>query len=171
MDSENTFSRNSFSGVPATVASEFKPTRLLPPTYLLASIVLMLTLHQFLPLRRIIEPPWTRLGAVPIVLGFAIVCVCAWQFRRRQTTLKPFEESAALVEAGCYRFSRNPIYVSMGMILVGVAWLLGTVTPWVVVPLFLAAIAQQFISREEAMLAEKFGERYEQYRRRVRRWL
>ena len=148
-----------------------RPTRLLPPTYLLASIVLMVTLDHFIPLRRIVEPPWTRLGMVPIVLGVAIVGVCAWAFRKRRTTIKPFEESTELIEDGCYRFSRNPIYASMGMILVGAAWLLGTVTPWVVVPLFLVALSQQFIVHEETMLSEKFGERYEQYRHRVRRWL
>jgi protein-S-isoprenylcysteine O-methyltransferase Ste14 len=148
-----------------------RPTRLLPPTYLLATIVLMLMLHRYFPGGRIIHLPWTRLGAIPIVLGFAAVCHCAWMFRRRQTTIKPFETPTALVEDGLYRISRNPIYVGMVAILVGVAWLLGTATPWVFVPLFVVAIQQQYITHEEAVLAKKFGEHYEQYRRRVRRWV
>jgi protein-S-isoprenylcysteine O-methyltransferase Ste14 len=148
-----------------------KPTPLLPPTYLLASIVLMWILHQVYPIQRIVWPPWTRLGAVPIVLGFGMVVTCAMTFRQRQTTIKPFDESTVLVEDGLYRYSRNPIYFGMVTMLVGVAWVMGTVTPWVIVPLFAIALSQHFIVHEESKLAEKFGDRYEQYRRRVRRWL
>jgi protein-S-isoprenylcysteine O-methyltransferase Ste14 len=56
-------------------------------------------------------------------------------------------------------------------ILAGTAIWLGSVTPWLVLPAFVAVIAERFIAPEEEMLARAFGERYARYRAAVRRWL
>ena len=76
-----------------------------------------------------------------------------------------------LITDGLYRFSRNPIYVSLVALLYGEAIALGSLSPWLVPTHLRATISRQFIQREEAMLTEKFGEQYRDYCRRVRRWL
>ena len=75
------------------------------------------------------------------------------------------------MRSGPYRFTRNPMYLGMTTALTGVAILLGTLTPFLLIPLFAAWIDFRFISREETMLVGTFGEEYERFRREVRRWI
>jgi protein-S-isoprenylcysteine O-methyltransferase Ste14 len=92
-------------------------------------------------------------------------------FRRARTGVVPFSEATTLVTGGPYRFTRNPMYLGMAGILVGTAIWLGSVTPWLVLPAFMAIIVERFIAPEEAMLERTFGEHYARYRAAVRRWL
>jgi protein-S-isoprenylcysteine O-methyltransferase Ste14 len=142
-----------------------------PPVFFLAALLLMAALHYALPLATVIVPPWSYLGAVLVVAGLAMVIVSAGAFARAGTAIRPFEESSALVVSGCYRFTRNPMYLGMLLVLTGVAVLLGSVTPFLLPPMFAWLIQQRFIRHEEAMLEERFGDEYRAFRARVRRWL
>ena len=92
-------------------------------------------------------------------------------FSRAGTTIKPFEESSALVTHGPYYFSRNPIYIGLVLVLIGVGLVMGTIAPFAVVPIFIWLIQRRFILPEEAMLEKTFGSVYVAYKRQVRRWL
>ena len=92
-------------------------------------------------------------------------------FSRAGTTIKPFEESSALVTHGPYYFSRNPIYIGLVFALIGVGLAMGTIAPFAVVPIFIWLIHRRFILPEEAMLERTFGAAYAEYERQVRRWL
>lgn len=83
----------------------------------------------------------------------------------------PFRESSTLMTDGLYRYTRNPIYVSMVVVLIGFAIAWGSLSPWLVPPLFVAILTRRVIRFEEAMLTETFGEAYLAYCSRVRRWL
>lgn len=72
---------------------------------------------------------------------------------------------------GVFAPSRNPIYIGMLMVLIGVATLLGTLTPLLVAVVFAWRIACLVIRPEEARLRQAFGEAYDQYARCVRRWV
>ncbi len=141
-----------------------------PPVLLLVSIFSELALHWWLPVANLWGRSGRGLGYGVLVASLSIFISSAMLFRRRQTTIIPFRESAALLTDGLYRFSRNPIYLSMVMLLCGIAITLGSAAPWGVPPLFMAIISRQFIQKEEAMLADTFGEEYLEYCRRVRRW-
>ena len=92
-------------------------------------------------------------------------------FNKHDTTVKPFEESSTLLTDGVFGITRNPMYLGMTLILLGVAMLFGSAAPFAVV-LFLAALLDRtFIAPEEQKLEDTFGERFRQYRRRVRRWI
>lgn len=145
--------------------------RILPPVVLLAGIFAIMALHQFLPLAWLWRPPQTASGLFPIIVGFGLVLRCAYLFHRHRTTIKPFEESAELIVEGPYRWSRNPIYLGMVLVLLGCAILSGAASVWVVPPLFVTIIHWRFVVREEAMLAENFGLDFEDYCRKVRRWI
>jgi protein-S-isoprenylcysteine O-methyltransferase Ste14 len=148
-----------------------KPPRVLPPVYLLVAVVAMIALNYLLPVRQIVPGWWRWLGAVPIVAGLGVVLWVATLFSRHKTTIKPGEVSTHLIAEGPFRFSRNPIYLSMILVLIGLAVVLGGLTPWFVIPLFVVVIMWNIIPVEEAMLAEVFGDEYAQYRARVRRWI
>ena len=130
----------------------------------------MLALHVALPVATWLAPPWTLLGAAPLVAG-ALLHRSAWRsLAGAGTTIEPEGRPARLVRAGPYRRTRNPMYLSGAPILLGYAVLLGTATP-ALVPLAYAAAATRWVAREEARLAERFGDEWEQYRASVRRWL
>ncbi len=143
----------------------------LPPTYLLAAIVLIVLLHFLWPVARILPFPWNLVGIIPVVIGLTVTLVADQSFKKHETTVKPFEESSALVTDGVFRISRNPMYLGFVLLLCGIVLLFGSITPIGVVVVFAVLMDVVFIRVEEHMLREKFGEEWEAYRRRVRRWL
>lgn len=145
--------------------------RPLPPVYFLLGIGAMLALHRFVPVARWVAEPWNALGAILVVAGLGLSIYAASLFRKRGTGIKPFSEATALVVEGPYRFTRNPMYLGLTIALAGVAILLGTATPWLVVPPFVWIITVQYVVKEEAMLRQRFGGEYEAFTRRVRRWI
>src|SRR5206468_3987968 len=136
----------------------------IPPIWFLASIRLMVGLSLSLPLARLIEFPERFAGAPFIVGGIWLILWAAHLFRRAGTTIKPFADSSTLVKRGPYRLSRNPIYLGLTLALVGVALLLGTASPWIVIPAFVFVIDRRFILFEEAALRKTFGSEYRSYR-------
>lgn len=145
--------------------------RLLPPVYVLAAFILMVGLHMGLPGAQILDGPLRYAGLPLLVAALALVLWAASLFRKAGTTLRPFEEPSALVLDGPYRWSRNPIYVGMVGALLGIALMLGSASPFLVVPLFAALIDVRFIRAEEAVLEKSLGAAYGAYKARVRRWL
>ena len=85
-----------------------KDKKVLPPTYLLVAIVLMLVLHFLIPVHKLVPMPWNILGVIPLACGIALNLVADRAFRQAQTTVKPFEESTALITTGAFRITRHP---------------------------------------------------------------
>lgn len=143
----------------------------MPPVYFFAAILTMVALHYLIPAGRFLSGSLRLVGVPVILLGLGIGLAGDRQFKRARTTIKPFEESSALVTSGVFRICRNPIYLGMALVLVGEGIALGSVAPFVVVPVFVGWITSRFIVVEERMLAARFPQEYEAYRARVRRWL
>jgi len=144
---------------------------MLPPTYLWAAMIAMVALHFLFPVKRIIPFPWNLLGVVPFALGAGVNLIADSVFRKANTTVKPFQESAALVTTGVYRISRHPMYLGFVLILLGLAILLGSLTPFFVILIFAGLMERIFIVVEERMLGETFGQAWLDYKARVRRWV
>ena len=144
---------------------------ILPPVYLAVCLVLMLALHWLWPGPAIIPKPFGYIGIVDFVAGSAVAVWGNWRFRQATMTIKPFQESSALVTDGLFRYSRNPAYLGMVVGLAGIAVLLGSLAPWLPVPVFAVVVDRKLIHHEEAMLRDRFGPAYEAYCRKVRRWI
>lgn len=142
-----------------------------PPAYFVVALALMAFFHAVAPAAQLLEAPYRYAGIV--LAGFAAGLIFwAWlALRRAGTGIVPFTPATALVTSGPYRLSRNPIYLGLAGALLGAALLMGSITPFVVIPAFMALIAERFVAREEAMLEQTFGRRYLDYKARVRRWL
>lgn len=145
--------------------------RVLPPTYLLVSIVAMAALHLLLPVMTVIPLPWNVLGVIPLALGIVINIIADNALHKADTTVKPFEESTALVTSGAYRISRHPMYLGFVLVLIGVAILLGSLSPCVVILIFAILMDQVFIKVEERMLEARFGGEWRAYKHKTRRWI
>jgi protein-S-isoprenylcysteine O-methyltransferase Ste14 len=148
-----------------------KNLKVLPPTYLLISILAMVALHFLFLAATLIPLPWNLLGLIPLALGLAVNFSADKAFQRAKTSVKPFEESTVLITDGIFRLSRNPMYLGFAFVLAGVAFILGSLTPWLIIPLFVSMMDLVFIRVEERMLAAKFGQAWLEYKARVRRWL
>lgn len=148
-----------------------KPLRLVPPVYFLLALALAALLHRFLPLVQLLAWPWRWAGLLFLLPVGLLAGPGARALGRSGTTLNPYGQPTVFVTVGPFRYSRNPLYLSLALLLTGEGILLGSLTPFLVVPLFVWAITAAFIRREEAALAAAFGDAYRDYRRRVRRWL
>jgi len=127
-----------------------------------------------------------RLRPLPIASATELLTVVAWLlvagwvglaassvglFRRKQTSMIPVRPASTLVSTGPYKFTRNPMYVSLALLTLAFAFFLNT---WWIVVLLVPAllIVQRFvIVPEEKYLRRRFGADYEAYTHRVRRWL
>jgi len=148
-------------------------TKIPPPVYLLMAATLMWLLNHFFPLYQWLASPWNKVGL--FIIGAAVL-LDFWSlglFFRARTTPNPMKPGNAshLVTGGMYRISRNPMYLGLLVILSGWALYLGSLSPLLVLPLFVWVLTLQQILPEEAVLAEKFGQTYQAYRQRVRRWV
>ncbi|OWJ91537.1 protein-S-isoprenylcysteine methyltransferase [Pseudomonas sp. A46] len=123
-----------------------------------------------------IELAWAgRLAtALPVLfLGLAVCVAGVLSFRRARTTVNPLQpqQASSLVEAGIYRYSRNPMYLGFALILA--AWALALASPLALlgVLIFVLYMNRFQIAPEERALEALFGEAFDRYRARVRRWL
>lgn len=143
----------------------------LPPVYFLLAIAFMLALHFVLPVWKWLHWPWNLIGIVPITAGLAIVLIADHQFKTHGTTVKPFHPSSRLVTDGMFHYTRNPMYLGMVIILLGIGICLSSITPLIVVPVFICVITVKFIRAEEQSLEQQFVQAYTGYRSRVRQWI
>ena len=110
-------------------------------------------------------------GAALIVTGFGLLGTFVRAFDRARTPIDPYTPSEAIATDGPYRLTRNPAYLGMALTYAGIAIVADA--PWALAPLpvTIAVIDRGVIAREERYLERKFGARYTDYKRRVRRWI
>jgi protein-S-isoprenylcysteine O-methyltransferase Ste14 len=110
-------------------------------------------------------------GLILVIIGVAVAFSALGIFRKRSTTTIPFETPTSLVTSGPYRFTRNPMYVGLTLVYLGVAGTRAEIWPVIVLPVMLAYVNFVVIPLEERHLRDAFGDAYAHYGARVRRWL
>lgn len=97
--------------------------------------------------------------------------VSAFRATQAHTAFDARKSTTKIVTTGAFRLSRNPTYLSLTLLLIGIAFIISSL--WVLLSVVPAAVATQWgvILREERYLKEKFGEGYSSYASKVRRWL
>ncbi len=142
-----------------------------PPFFFGGAFVISLVLQWLLPLAR-----WNGAWLVfaGVVLALAGGAVAVWGFRTlkgAKTTIHVHEVSSALVDSGPYGLSRNPLYVALTLLYLGLAMGLGLTWPLLLLAPTIALVQMLVIQREEVRLAAWFGQDYLDYKARVRRWI
>lgn len=143
----------------------------LPPFIYATAFLVGLLLHLAFPIHPLPTMLARWLGLLFIVISAVIAVSALWALRRKQTTFDVSKPTTAIVTDGPYHFSRNPLYVSLTLLYLGVACLINTL--WILLLVIPTLIVMQHgvIAREEAYLERKFGEEYLSYKRQVRRWI
>lgn len=131
-------------------------------------------LGQFIPLSNRTAPvasEYRIAGGIIMACAFAIAGLAFFEMRRARTTFHPGAEVNALVQSSVFSRTRNPMYLSLTLIALGLG--IATVNPWMILlaPALLLYLQERVVKREEAYLTERFGSKYIAYRRKVRRWL
>jgi len=145
--------------------------RLPPPVVFLAGLTIGFLLHRRYPLA--IAPA----GLLPGLLGGLVVLLAGmlalWAFRtfhRAHTTVRPDRAASTLMTQGPFRFTRNPLYLSLALLQAGLALLANALWPVLMLLPVLLVIRLHVIAREERHLRGLFGADYQAYCRTVRRW-
>jgi len=145
-----------------------------PPFIYLGGLALGLLLHRLVPLKYL---PRTSRG---IGLTVGITCIGTAltigisgfrQMRAANTNVNPTQPATTIVTEGPFRFTRNPLYLGMTLIYVGILFLVNSLWLILILPAVLALMNIGVIEREERYLERKFGAQYLAYKQRVRRWI
>jgi protein-S-isoprenylcysteine O-methyltransferase Ste14 len=143
----------------------------LPPLLYGGAFIVVLVLRWFWPMRIVADSGllWAGLGLVAIGVALA-----SWGRRTMTaagTNVNPSLPATALVTSGPFRYSRNPLYVALTIVFLGLTLAVNTWWGVVVLIPLLAIMHRGVVRREERYLEQKFGESYRQYRSKVRRYV
>lgn len=122
---------------------------------------------------RLAWPGGPVIASMIALIGIAVCAAGVYAFRTHQTTVDPTRPEATriLVTSGIYRLTRNPMYLGFAVVLLGWALLLSHPLAVLGVPAFMLYMNRFQIEPEEQVLREKFGDEFEAYASRVRRWI
>ncbi|MCL4246465.1 MAG: isoprenylcysteine carboxylmethyltransferase family protein [Candidatus Dadabacteria bacterium] len=143
----------------------------LPPLILLVFVACALAADRLHPLPFVSGSLRYVTGAILAALPFLIAGLAMREMSRAGTNIDVRKPATAIVTGGVYSFTRNPMYLSMVLILIAGAFLLNNLWLLIAVPVFVAVMQWGVIEREERYLEKKFGDVYTAYKSRVRRWL
>ena len=142
-----------------------------PPLIYLGALVLGLGLHAVFRVR-VLPPTAARVLGVVLVAGAVAVVVPAFRaMARAGTSFRPERPTTAIVTDGSFRYTRNPIYVALTLLYVGIALIINAL--WVLLLTVPVLVVMQLgvVAREERYLERKFGDEYLRYKARVHRWI
>jgi protein-S-isoprenylcysteine O-methyltransferase Ste14 len=142
-----------------------------PPLLYGGALLLGLGLDRLLPIGSLPVLPARLLGAVCLVAGGAVARWGERAMRQAGTNIRPDQPTTALVTAGPFRFTRNPLYIGLTLLSAALALLIPSTWALLLLVPVLLVMRWGVIAREERYLEGKFGEAYRAYLGRVRRWL
>jgi protein-S-isoprenylcysteine O-methyltransferase Ste14 len=146
-----------------------------PPIIYVAAIAISIVLGMLYPL------PWLPSGTLPEILfaagwlaiigAIALVVSAVRAMSGARTTIRADRPADHLVTTGAFSVTRNPLYLASTLLMIGIGLIAGSI--WFLVLAVLAAFATQklAIEREEKHLTARFGKKYRDYMKRVRRWI
>jgi protein-S-isoprenylcysteine O-methyltransferase Ste14 len=141
------------------------------PIAFLASLLVSWGLQRAFPLPAVAGVWRWIAGAALIVLGLPYGFGALRAMREAKTSPNPFTPSAALVTSGPFRFSRNPMYVSLVLYLAGLGILFGLTWQLVLLPVVVLVLHYGAVVPEERHMQARFGDPFARYRARVRPWI
>ncbi len=145
-----------------------------PPLIYAVTFVAGMLLHRKFPGHSVLSlPRMSRFVLAGSLIGIALATITQafLTMRRAHTNIDPHQPTTTIVVEGPYRFTRNPIYLSLTLLYSGLTVLFNALSGLLLLPIALIILRRGVIEREERYLERKFGEQYLSYKQRVRRWL
>ncbi|MCB9194208.1 MAG: isoprenylcysteine carboxylmethyltransferase family protein [Flavobacteriales bacterium] len=147
--------------------------RIPPPLLYAATFLLALFLEKRLPIHpHLLSDRGSRVvGGVLIAGAIVFIFPALRQFFLSKNTLITHRPANSLQATGIYRFSRNPMYTGTLFLYLGLSCMLGNCWNFILAPFLVLLVQSYVIRREERYLERRFGQAYQDYRSKVRRWL
>jgi protein-S-isoprenylcysteine O-methyltransferase Ste14 len=144
-----------------------------PPVVMLVIGIVMWLLSLLFPAFTVMALSGSTVAALLGLIGLGLSMAGVFAFKRARTTIDPRKpaDASVLVTSGVYRFTRNPMYLGVLLILIGWAVLLGNLLSLLCSIAFVAYISRYQIIPEELLLQKKFGAEFSAYKAKVRRWI
>ncbi len=142
-----------------------------PPLIFLSGLSLGAIVSWFQPFPFLPKTVSIVAGILLIVAGIAAIAMIWRQMNAAKTNIEPWKPTNKILDTGFYGYSRNPIYLAMILIYLGVSCLFNSIWFLPFLPLCLLTINFGVILREEKYLESKFGADYLSYKSKVRRWI
>jgi protein-S-isoprenylcysteine O-methyltransferase Ste14 len=115
--------------------------------------------------------PFPVLAATVATSGFLLMIRAWWLFKVKKTAICPTAKTTTLITTDIYKWTRNPMYLGIVFMLLGIGLLTGSVFHYLAAMTFFAIIDYSFCPYEENKLRMAFGDDFTRYTNRVRRWL
>ena len=151
--------------------SENMKKKIMPSTFFIILLILAIGFHFVFPVFKFIFFPYNYLGIVLIIFGIIMNLWTDFLFKKKQTTVKPHEMPIFFITSGPFQLSRHPMYIGMLSILFGTTIFLGSLVTFIFPIIFVIITEKLFIPMEEKNLEKKFGNKYVNYKKRIRRWI
>jgi protein-S-isoprenylcysteine O-methyltransferase Ste14 len=144
-----------------------------PPIFFFVCLGCGLLLEYLFPIALINLPhvPRVIFGGIFIVIAVCFAASGFFMLIRNKTTFNTSKSTSKIVTNGVYRFSRNPLYFSLMLLLSGFAVLLSSLWLFMAIPVLYVLFLFKAVKPEEQYLLRKFGEEYLHYSEKVRRWI
>ena len=142
-----------------------------PPLIYAGPLAISLLLNLKFPMHFLPRKVARILGLTLIGASVILVWRAFQRMSRAGTNVNPTEPATVLVTEGPFKYTRNPLYLSLTLFYVGISILVNALWAMLLLPAVLFLINRGVIDREERYLERKFGEQYKQYKERVRRWI
>ena len=142
-----------------------------PPLIFLSGLFVGGLVNWFFPAEFLPKTLATVSGIGLVFAGLTIIVTAIAQMRRAETNVEPWKPTTAILDSRLYAVSRNPIYLAMILIYLGLSFLFNSIWFLPILPIVLLVIYYGVILREEKYLERKFGDEYLNYKNRVQRWL
>ena len=142
-----------------------------PPLVYATGLALGLWMSAWIPSRWLPAAVCRAAGWTLIAGALVLVLPAFFGFFKARTTVRPDRPASSLVTSGPYRFTRNPMYVSLALLYAGVATLYQSVWAWSLLMVVVVYIDRRVIRPEEQYLEHRFGADYARYCAKVRRWM
>jgi len=145
--------------------------RIIPPAIFLIALAAAFLANWFWPVQFFPDVVRYSLGFFLLLASGAVMPFVLGAFKRADTTFDPRRQPSALVTEGAFRYSRNPSYMALIVLCIGIGVIADNAWVFITTAIATAYLYRFVILVEERILEAKFGEEYRQYKSRVRRWL
>ena len=144
-----------------------------PPILTLMSAILMLILSKYFNKANFSLNQHNHFALFFLIVAIIIILISILKFIKVSTTISPLKpnKTSILVDSGIYKYTRNPMYLGLLLILFSLFFYLKNFLSFLVLPLFVIYITKNQILPEEKVLENLFGDQYKKYKNKVRRWI
>jgi protein-S-isoprenylcysteine O-methyltransferase Ste14 len=154
-----------------TDGNDAPDVKIIPPLVYLAGIVIGFLATIWMPTKVVPNSVAWTVGGILICCGAVLAGSAILKFKDVGTTVRPDRAASTLVIGGPYNMTRNPMYLGLALVYLGIAIAGQSVWALILLPVVLAIIQRRAIEPEETFLEKRFGANYVSYKEMVRRWL